>query len=293
MKKPLIALLFSAFCAIAGADGPPPLPGEAPPPLPAVQAGAELPPPLPGKAAISDQPPPLPPAGEPVVEEAGAFQAPPVTATPEELVDAALKRCGQSFGWAANWPFVDLGAGCIVQHPVNWPARWAQFQNGSVLWIDGPEAGYFDIQMLVPGTYTTAESQVPLAAQALSARFPDLEVTNVQEAPLPPGINGRVLNAYFQFDFNGKPAVGALQLPFLGCSPWMAPCTLTAQGIWSTLDSLTANACTLKAIASTFHCPHGGSGSCDDDDCNNKCRAKGYQEGMCRNDVCSCAGESY
>ncbi len=293
MKKSLIALLFSVLCAIGRADGPPLLPDEVPPPLPVDQADAELPPPLPGKEATSDQPTPLPPSGESVMEEESAIQAPPVTATPEALLDTALNHCGQSFGWAANWPFVDLGAGCTVQHPVNWPARWAQFQNGSVLWVDGPEAGYFHIQMLVPGNYTTAESQVPLAAQVARTRFPDLRVTNVKEASLPQGITGRMLYAYFRFDYNGKAAVGALELPFFGCSPWSSPCFQLVHGIWSTVDRLDANACTLKAIYSTFHCPHGGSGSCDDDDCNRKCRGRGYREGMCEDDVCSCVGESY
>ena len=299
MKKSLLCLLL-VIGACAWAQEPPPLPSEGPPPLPGEpQATSALPPPLPQaetQAPQAEQPPPLPVVPEPGPGEESAQTAPSGIA-PETVLDAALKRCGESFGWTIDWPFVALGAGCSVQYPAGWVPHWATGQGGSVfssvLWIDGPEAAYFDIQMLVPGTYTTAESQVPLAAQALRSRFPDLKVTNVQEAPLPPGINGRVLNVYFRFDDNGKPAVGALQLPFLGCSPWMAPCTLTAQGVWSTLDSLSANACTLKAIASTFHCPHGGADGCDDQICNNRCRAKGFREGSCQDDVCSCSGESY
>ncbi len=289
MKKPLIALLFSAFYAIAGADGPPPLPGEAPPPLPAVQAGAELPPPLPGKEATGDQPPPLPPAEEPVPEDESATPVPTWAGTPTERLEAALDRCPEKPVWAMNWPFLALSAGCSIQYP----PTWTPHREGWVLWIDGPDSGYAMVEMLVPGNYTTAESHLQLAAQALRNRFPSLRLSGSRDAVLPPGMVGRMIEASFQFELDGRQAVGGLQLPFFGCSPWMSPCTLTAFAVWSTLESLERNACTLKAVASSLHCPHGGADGCDDEECNTRCRAKGYQEGVCVDDVCSCAGEAY
>jgi len=185
-----------------------------------------------------------------------------------------------------------VGAGCTL----NYPPGWTPIRDNAALWIDGPGAGYFLIQLLVPGSYTTAESQLQLAVQLLRGRFPDLVVTSSRDAPLPAEISamgGRVLVANFHFSLNGQQAGGRLQLPFVGCSPWTSPCTVVVYGIWSSRSSLQEHACTLKAIASTFHCPRRATGdSCDDESCKTKCQSMGYREGGCLEDRCSCIGKS-
>ena len=186
-----------------------------------------------------------------------------------------------------NWGFSPVSdRGCTIRVPPGWSVS-----NGPGVFkaiADPAEAtGYMWLVGNLPGIQWTAASISAYVIAEIRKGTPDVRVFDTAEQAMPYGL-GVVRTNLVRFTRAGQDEVGNVRVTFMPCSPLLGTCSLLATMMWQPVSQVGPATCTLAQMDATVQCPRPGGTSCSETDCEVVCKARGFTDGDCVNDACTC-----